>query len=95
MEITFKYGFTYMFNMVGMIKIISFTSCKIIDYALKVIPFVFKSTIVYNIQRTKLTINRLKMITNIDIKAHVIGKDICPLIKIIINIKKNNISFYN
>ena len=34
------------------------------SYSFKEIPFYcFKSTIVYNIQRTKLTINRLKLLT--------------------------------
>jgi hypothetical protein len=83
MEITFKYGFTYKYVQYGWYdkKLYRLPHVKNNrSYALKVIPFyVFKSTIVYNIQRTKLTINRLKMITNnIDIKAHVIGKDICP-----------------
>jgi hypothetical protein len=57
-----------MFNMVGMIKIISFTSCKNNrNYALKGDSFMCLNAIVYNIQRTKLTINRLKMITNVSI----------------------------
>jgi hypothetical protein len=64
-----------MFNMVGMIKIISFTSIKNKLCFEGDSFYVFKSTIVY-IQRTKLTINRLKMITNN--RSHVIGKDICP-----------------
>jgi hypothetical protein len=69
MEITFSMVLHInMFNMVGMIKIISFTSCKNNQkLCFEGDSFMCLKAIVYNIQRTKLTINRLKMITNVSI----------------------------
>jgi hypothetical protein len=50
------------------------------SYNLKEIkPNVFKSTIVYNIQRTKLTINRLKTFTKeINIEIETFNENSCP-----------------
>ena len=50
------------------------------SYSIKEIkPNVFKSTIVYNIQRTKLTINRLKTLTReINIETEIFSKTFCP-----------------
>ena len=50
------------------------------SYSLKEVPFYcFNSTLVYNIQRTKLTINKLKFLTkeiNIEVKSFV--ESSCP-----------------
>lgn len=50
------------------------------SYSLKEIPFYcFKSTFVYNIQRTKLTINRLKNMTKeINVNVDVFEQDLTP-----------------
>jgi hypothetical protein len=50
------------------------------NYNLKEIkPLVFKSTIVYNIQRNKLTINRLKSLTReVNIKIESFLENTCP-----------------
>ena len=49
-------------------------------FSLKEIPFYcFKATIVYNVQRTKLTINRLKFLTEkVDWSVEVFVEDDCP-----------------
>ena len=50
------------------------------SYNLKEIPFyVFKATIVYNIQRQKLTINKLKLLTKkIDYKLEIVETNEIP-----------------
>jgi hypothetical protein len=50
------------------------------SYGFKEIPFYcFKTKIIYNVQRTKLTINRLKIITTpIDVKIEIIESSDCP-----------------
>jgi len=49
-------------------------------YRLKEIPqYVFKSTQVYNVQRSKLTINKLKFLTEkVDWNIQTIVEDRCP-----------------
>jgi len=49
-------------------------------YRLKEIPqYVFKSTQVYNVQRSKLTINKLKFLTEkVDWNIQTIVEDECP-----------------
>lgn len=49
-------------------------------YSYKEIPFYcFKTTIVYNIQKTKLTINRLKSLTQkVDWETDIIEDNACP-----------------
>lgn len=49
-------------------------------FRLKEIPkYCFKSTIVYNVQRTKLTINRLKTLTvKVNWEVDIIKDDDCP-----------------
>ena len=83
MELIFKTGFTYKNVKYGWNnkKLYRFPYLKNKrSYALKEIPFyVFKSTIVYNIQRAKLTINRLKFLTeHIDFKIEIIEDNNCP-----------------
>lgn len=83
MEIIFKYGFTYKEVIYGWNnkKLYRLPYNKNLrSYGLKEIPFyVFKSTIVYNIQRVKLTINRLKTLTEeINLKIEIITTEHCP-----------------
>ena len=79
----FLYGFTYKNVQYGWNnkKLYRLPYCKDNrNYSLKEIPFYcFKSTIVYNIQKTKLTINRLKGLTcKIDVSIDVCVADQCP-----------------
>lgn len=83
MILHFKYGFaykgvTYGWNNKKLYRLPYLKNKR--SYALKEIPFYcFKSTIVYNIQRTKLTINKLKFITaEIDFSIEVIYEQECP-----------------
>lgn len=79
----FKYGFKYKNVMYGWnnkkLYKLPYVSGKR-SYSLKEIPYYcFKSTIVYNIQRTKLTMNRLKQLTSeININLETIKKLGCP-----------------
>lgn len=83
MILFFKYGFTYKEVVYGWNnkKLYRLPYCKNKrSYLLKEIPFYcFKSTIVYNVQRTKMTINRLKKITEIiDVSIEIIQSNECP-----------------
>jgi hypothetical protein len=83
MVIYFKYGFMYKevqygWNNKKLYRLPYMKNNK--SYGFKEIPFYcFKTTIIYNVQRTKLTINRLKIITTpIDVKIEIIESSDCP-----------------
>ncbi len=83
MEIIFKYGFTYKevkygWNSKKLYRLPYVKNLR--SYGLKEIPsYVFKTTTVYNVQRVKLTINRLKGLTEeVGWKVSVIEASDCP-----------------
>ena len=83
MEIIFKYGFTYKEVPYGWKnrKLYRLPYIKKLrSYGLKEIPaYVFKTTKVYNVQRAKLTINRLQHLTQeVDWNVPVIESKDCP-----------------
>ena len=83
MRLNFKYGFEYKGVNYGWNnkKLYRFPYIKNNrSYVFKEIPFYcFKSTLVYNVQRTKLTINKLKFMTvEINFNIDVISENECP-----------------
>ena len=79
----FIYGFIYKEVTYGWFKMelyrLPFVKNKR-SYSLIKVPFYFyKTTVVYNIQRNKITLNRLKLMTKeINIKIEIIQSDDCP-----------------
>lgn len=83
MEIVFKFGFSYKEVDYGWKdkKLYRFPYVKNKrSYGFKEVPFyIFKTTTVYNIQRTKLTINKLKFLTKpINYTISIIENSDCP-----------------
>lgn len=83
MDINFNYGFTYKEVDYGWKskKLYRFPHIKgKRSYGFKEVPsYVFKTATVYNIQRTKLTINRLKTITkSIRYTVTIMDNSDCP-----------------
>jgi len=83
MEVLFEYGFIYKEVQYGwknkkLYRLPHVKSKR--SYPLKEVPsYVFKTTTMYNIQRTKLTINRLKVLTRpIKQKVEIVDSEGCP-----------------
>lgn len=83
MEILFKYGFTYKGVNYGwknkkLYRLPYIKSNR--NYSFREVPsYVFKTTTVYNVQRTKLTINRLEALTkSIQFTVVTIEDSDCP-----------------